>query len=73
MPNMLPNLGLGEGETEIEESLVFSTKGGNLLIRPKKYGAAHIASKALFQQMSVEEKSKVSVRFTAMFILVSYQ
>ena len=39
----------------------------------KKIRAAHIASKALFQQMSVEEKRKVSVRFTAMFILVSYQ
>ena len=39
----------------------------------KKIRAAHVASKALFQQMSVEEKKEVSMRFTAMFILVSYR
>ena len=39
----------------------------------KKIRAAHIASKALFQQMSEKEKKEVSMRLTAMFILVSYQ
>ena len=39
----------------------------------KKIRAAHIVSKALFQQMSKEEKKGVSMHLTAMFILVSYR